>query len=192
MIDSIVIIEHSNIIKEGLSNILSKHKIAHKICSFDSFDSINNNICNCEFSIIITNPSCIIENIPKTKKHYNIPEKTNFIALVYSYIEKDIINSFSDAIYIDDTPSVIINKIQSCLNSNNQIIKNPLSKREIEILKMLVKGLTNKEVAIILCLSVHTVVTHRKNIMEKTAIKSLSGLAVYAIVNGIMDIQDIK
>jgi len=192
MVDCIVIIERSDIIRQGLYSIFSKHKIAHKVCSYESFDAINGNTCTCEHNIIITNPSCLNGDIDKIRKQYNIPKNTNFIALVYSYIKKDILSSFDDVIYIDDQPSTIANKIEACKKDNNTANKHPLSKREIEILKELVKGLTNKEVAEELCLSVHTVVTHRKNIMEKTGIKSLSGLAVYAIVNGIMDIQEIK
>lgn len=192
MLDCIVIIERSEIIKQGLINIISQNKISKKICAFDSFDELISKSCSAEYPVIITNPACLHENITKTKKLYKFPQDSNFIAIVYSYIEKDIITSFDDAIYIDDAPGSIINKIKACKKIKHETKEHSLSKREIEILKELIKGNTNKEVAEELCLSVHTVVTHRKNIMEKTAIKSLSGLAVYAILNNIMDIQEIK
>ncbi|MGB5990614.1 MAG: LuxR C-terminal-related transcriptional regulator [Marinifilaceae bacterium] len=192
MLDCIVIIEKSEIIKQGLINIISTNKITKKVCAFDSFDELILKSCSAEYSIIIANPACLHENLSKTKKTYKLSKDVSFMAIVYSYIEKEIISPFDNAIYIDDSPTTIVNKIRACKSINKETTEHALTKREIEILKELIKGNTNKEVAEELCLSVHTVVTHRKNIMEKTGIKSLSGLAVYAILNNIMDIQEIK
>jgi len=66
-----------------------------------------------------------------------------------------------------------------------------LSIREVEVLALLCKGLTNKEIADKLCIALTTVITHRKNIQEKTGIKSLSGLTVYAIMNGFINADEI-
>lgn len=66
-----------------------------------------------------------------------------------------------------------------------------LSMREIEVLVQLCKGFTNKEIADKLCIGLTTVITHRKNIQEKTGIKSLSGLTVYAILNGYITASEI-
>jgi DNA-binding CsgD family transcriptional regulator len=192
MLDCIVIIERSDIIKQGLINIISKYRVSNKICTFNSFNEYSTKACTQKHHIIITNPNCLYESVNKTKKHFNVLPETCFIATVYSYLEKDIINAFDEILYIDDSPSTIINKIKACTNVKTISAEGVLSKREIEILKELIKGHTNKEVASALHLSVHTIITHRKNIMEKTGIKSLSGLAVYAIVNNIMDIQEIK
>lgn len=64
-----------------------------------------------------------------------------------------------------------------------------LSRREKDILVEIAKGLTNKEISEKLHLSVNTVMTHRKNITRKTNIKSVSGLTVYALLNGFVDID---
>lgn len=66
-----------------------------------------------------------------------------------------------------------------------------LSDREKEIVKLIAKGLTNKEIAAQLFLSVHTVATHRRNISGKLQIHSPAGLTIFAIVNGLLDISDI-
>ena len=66
-----------------------------------------------------------------------------------------------------------------------------LSQREIDVLKCLIEGKSNKEVAEALYISTHTVVSHRKNISEKTGIKSLAGLTIYAILHGIVDIDNL-
>lgn len=66
-----------------------------------------------------------------------------------------------------------------------------LSNREVEVLSLLVQGLINKEVADRLCISLATVVSHRKNIVEKTGLRSLAALTIYAVMHGYVDISNI-
>ncbi len=61
---------------------------------------------------------------------------------------------------------------------------NDLSQREIDVLSQVARGYTNKEIADRLNISINTVLTHRKNITSKLGIKSVSGLSVYAMMNG--------
>ncbi|MGM9805520.1 MAG: LuxR C-terminal-related transcriptional regulator [Candidatus Aphodosoma sp.] len=67
-----------------------------------------------------------------------------------------------------------------------------LSNREKEIIACFAKGMINKEIADHLCLSVHTVTTYRRNIAAKLQIHSPAGLVIYAILNNIIDIKDVK
>lgn len=67
-----------------------------------------------------------------------------------------------------------------------------LSQREKEIIRCVVKGLSNKEIAEELFISVHTVITHRRNIARKLEIHSPTLLTVYAIVNKLVDISEVK
>ncbi len=66
-----------------------------------------------------------------------------------------------------------------------------LSDREIEVLSLIVQGYLNKEIASLLHISITTVITHRKNIMEKLDMKSVSSLTIYAVINGYVDISKI-
>lgn len=66
-----------------------------------------------------------------------------------------------------------------------------LSAREIEVLSLIVKGFINKEIASKLNISMATVITHRKNLMGKLGLKSLSSLTIYAVMNGYVDINEI-
>ena len=61
-----------------------------------------------------------------------------------------------------------------------------LSLREIEVLRLVAKGCINKEIADRLSISLTTVITHRKNITEKLGIKSVSGLTIYAVMQGLV------
>lgn len=66
-----------------------------------------------------------------------------------------------------------------------------LSAREVEVTVLLSKGLINKEIADRLSISVTTVITHRKNIMEKLHARSLADIIIYAVVNGLVDVGEI-
>ena len=65
--------------------------------------------------------------------------------------------------------------------------QNTLSNREIDVLKLIIKGHINKEIADLLNISLNTVLTHRKNITSKLGIKTVSGLTFYAMMNGYAD-----
>jgi DNA-binding CsgD family transcriptional regulator len=67
-----------------------------------------------------------------------------------------------------------------------------LSEREVEVLKLVALGNSNKIIADTLCISVNTVISHRKNITEKLGIKTISGLTVYAIMNKLIATEDVK
>ena len=67
-----------------------------------------------------------------------------------------------------------------------------LSRREIEVMSLIVQGYINKEVADLLHIGLSTVITHRKNIMEKLGLKSVSALTSYAVTHGYVDIDKVK
>lgn len=73
----------------------------------------------------------------------------------------------------------------SCLD-DKIVSRGELSSREKEVLRLIATGKLNKEIADELCISVNTVITHRKNLSSKLGIKSASGLSLYAVMNGIL------
>ena len=66
-----------------------------------------------------------------------------------------------------------------------------LSDREIEVMSLIVQGYINKEIADRLNIGLSTVITHRKNIMDKLGMKSVSALTIYAVMHGYVDINKI-
>ena len=67
-----------------------------------------------------------------------------------------------------------------------------LGEREKDVLVCVARGMSNKETANALCLSVHTVTTHRRNISQKLQIHSTAGLIIYAIANGLIQLDEVK
>lgn len=81
-------------------------------------------------------------------------------------------------------------KLSNMISRN--VDNDALSEREKEVIVSLVQGMTNKEIADHLCISVNTVITHRKNIARKLQIHSPAGLTVYAIAKGLIDISSVN
>lgn len=82
-------------------------------------------------------------------------------------------------------------KISHMINKNSDNNES-LSEREKDVVISMVQGMTNKEIADHLCISINTVITHRRNIARKLQIHSPAGLTIYAIVNNLVDISLVK
>lgn len=129
-----------------------------------------------------------------------VPIMDNLIKDVYVIginIKSSDETGLNDVFHISDTQSTLIHKIQSGLNRVKRISKigsetQELSDREKDILKAVAHGLTNQEIADKLFLSIHTVTTHRKNITAKLGIKTISGLTLYALLNGLVNLEETK
>jgi DNA-binding CsgD family transcriptional regulator len=117
-----------------------------------------------------------------------------FIELKTEYLPDQAVTGNS-TIYLDDTHSLIIEKVRNTVNSFQQEKHSAtasLTERETEVLKLVALGNASKEIADKLNISTHTVITHRKNITEKLGIKSISGLTVFAILNNIIDTNELS
>lgn len=83
-------------------------------------------------------------------------------------------------------------KVQKDINIPNPASANALSERERDVVVSPVHGMSNKEIADHLNISLNTVITHRRNIARKLQIHSAAGLTIYAIVNGLVDLSSVK
>lgn len=123
-------------------------------------------------------------------------KKIRVIALVTSFVDASLLSKYDESISIFDDLERLSKKISGLLNvpSEEEDLENQdaLSQREKEIVICVVKGMTNKEIAEKLFLSIHTVITHRRNISKKLQIHSAAGLIIYAIVNKLVTLNDVK
>lgn len=95
---------------------------------------------------------------------------------------------FDEVLDSSDNQNSIIFKLNRILQKGNTgNSSGQLSAREIEILKQVAQGRSNKEISGKLFISIHTVITHRKHITAKLGIKSISGLTLYASINNLID-----
>jgi DNA-binding NarL/FixJ family response regulator len=189
---TVAIIEKSNIIKEGLTCLLKSHNICSQIAKLDSIDDWFFVFKDEQPDLIIINPDRLKEmDLDRIRQKIELSDKVPIIGLLYQYFDRTVCNMFASTIYITDTEDVILGKLRN-KQKQEQDSGEKLTDREKDVLKLLLKGMSNKEVADQLAISPHTVITHRRNIVEKTGIRSLSGLAIYAILNHISNIDEIS
>jgi DNA-binding CsgD family transcriptional regulator len=189
---NIAVVEPSFIISEGLCNLLLKHN--NKFCIF-KYSTVENFELSADFdslNIVILNPSFLVNRSDLVIKRKSL-KQIKWVGLVYSYFDKSVSSIFDALIEIGDKPEEISNAISQLIVKSNDkdelTVNEPLSEREIGVLVEMVAGLSNKEIADKLNISIHTVMSHRKNIIQKTGIKSLSGLTIYAISNKIVSFK---
>lgn len=118
---------------------------------------------------------------------YNNEEWLYQHALVEDQIFIPVIRRMEQRSRQNDVTVKISNMICQTPKSNEA-----LSDRERDVIVSLVQGMTNKEIADHLCISINTVITHRRNIAKKLQIHSAAGLTIYAIVNNLVDISTVK
>lgn len=107
----------------------------------------------------------------------------------------DIEQDFFTHCSIEDeilAPAMELEKKRNAHKTEDTSNQEELSDREKDVLVQVVNGLSNKEIADVLCISAHTVITHRKNITRKLNIHSTAGLTIYAIVNHLVDLEELK
>ena len=141
----------------------------------------------------------IIKYYPDSRKSYVM----NAVLFDIFNCEKDLAshNEVEDYLFV---PAVLhLEREVSQANTHKKVEEAPmtkeektatddLSQREKEIITCVVKGMSNKEIAESLYISIHTVITHRRNIARKLQIHSPTLLTVYAIVNKLVDISEVK
>ncbi len=194
---NIVIVSPSRILTMGLQAIL---KDSGRFIVKDILTDItkeNEKILGNDTDLIIIDPVIFPYSAISAIRH-RLAEITDaaIVSVSHSTMGEDLRKHFDETISIYDKPNYIIDRLRSALSheSENQSTpenlsaqdKEELSQREKEILICVAKGMLNKEIADRLNLSVHTVITHRKNITRKTGIKTVAGLTVYALLNNLI------
>ena len=191
MSNRIIICEASEIITTGLYDILQSMSGYDVVARIDNPEQLDEKILACDANLLIINPILLgytDRNLPVqlVKEHPQL----SIVALVTTYIEPSLLKPYDSIIEISDSKLKVINKIGQIEKNNDKSEKNDdveLSKREIDVLVAVAKGMMNKEIADQMNISIHTVISHRKNITRKTGIKSVSGLTVYALLNNLID-----
>lgn len=112
------------------------------------------------------------------------------VALKSVPMDEEQLKQYDGAVGLYDDPVAIVRKLRESLSSREESPESEgydLSAREKDILVCVAKGMLNKEIADHYNISIHTVITHRKNITRKTGIKTVAGLTVYALLNNLID-----
>lgn len=124
------------------------------------------------------------------RKHQKFLRKRNFSIIGINFNNQQPVDSslFDEMLLQTDNQSLLFNKLNKFSNLwTKKRTTNQLSSREIEVLKLVALGKSNKQISEKLFISIHTVITHRKHITSKLGIKSISGLTLYAVINSMIE-----
>ena len=194
MSNRVIICEASEIISLGLAEIIDSMAQFDVVSRLDSPEHLSEKITATDANLLIIDPTLLgfhnREFLSQLGKEH---PQLIMIALTTSYLDHSMLTPYHGVIEINDTKSKIISKMNEFAQS--EATKNAddveLSKRETDVLVAVAKGMMNKEIADQMNISIHTVISHRKNITRKTGIKSVSGLTVYALLNNLIDEKDL-
>ena len=135
-------------------------------------------------------PSDGLRNIQLSATLYDIYNNEEWLSQ-HSMVEEEIFIPAIRRLEQRLRQSDVSVKISHMINKNSDNNES-LSEREKDVVISMVQGMTNKEIADHLCISINTVITHRRNIARKLQIHSPAGLTIYAIVNNLVDISLVK
>ncbi|MDR2129676.1 MAG: LuxR C-terminal-related transcriptional regulator [Odoribacteraceae bacterium] len=193
----IAVIEPSILLAEGLKTIFRAHPEFEIVSCTDNIPHFFERPTATPPEIILINPMVIdFQRQNHVKSIFSAYPGTLLMAIVYQFIDQDVLKQYHGSITVFDDANKIQKKLNYAINSSHNspetIDSFDLSDRETEILVSVVKGLQNKEIADAHNISIHTVISHRKNIIRKTGIKSVAGLTVYALLHHLLDQHEIE
>lgn len=193
----VLLVEPSEIVTAGLRKMLAGSEFRLLDC-----DSAADSTAAMEHAqvlepdIAVINPS-VFDSFRRTSIRMAYPQlhDVSLVAMVYQVYDEEMLKEFDGVVNIFDSQSQILRKLRQSLVRDESPVQTEnyeLSEREREILVSVARGKTNKEIADMHNISIHTVISHRKNISRKTGIKTIAGLTVYALLNNMIAESDME
>ena len=189
---NLVIAEPFHVVFEGLKQIFSEAGRKYEIYRVMNLDELQQLLLRENIDLVLINPVLLQNQVDRFNKMRSETGNLSWIGLVNSNFIPQLLGLFDGLIHLTDFPNEIVAIVNKFVESEKKSIESApvLSDREVDVLKLLIQGLSNKEIADKLNISTHTVITHRKNISVKTGIKSLSGLTIYAVVQNLISLDN--
>lgn len=178
-------------IREALLQIASSDRIVLK--DTDDFYNLKTIIRETDPALVVTSPILVSDPLLPLFKEEIQMQGIKYVACCITTPETEYLKNYDAKFTLSESAGDIARTIEELLagNDGEDEAEETLTAREKEVIIYVVKGLTNKEIAAQLFISTHTVITHRKNIARKLDIHSPAGLTVYAIMNKLVDLEDI-
>ena len=178
----VAIVESSQIIAEGLKTLLSRSANIEVVLTCDSLAELTPMMATADIDVVMLD---ITQSIG-----YDSLGDVPLIGIQTSLVDSQALRPFHSVVNIysssESVERAILDATQSAAEKS-PAESHELSERERDVLVLVAQGMTNKEIASKLFISPHTVISHRKNIVHKTGIRSVAGLTVYAVLNKLID-----
>lgn len=187
----VLIVEQSHVIGLGLIELIKKFQDIAGVKMMSREEDCCAVVQDFEPDLILINTNYL----DSEKMQMLMDAKGSEAVVIYVFNSSLPLDAPDNHLSIHDTKAALHRKLQQTMlklkTEKEDQAAEDLSPRERSILKEVALGLTNKEIADKAYISIHTVISHRKNITRKLGIKTVSGLTVYAILNNIIQMDDI-
>lgn len=194
-----IVAEPIFLLRKGIVSLVNEFPNTIVVREMENVTRLSETISRYSPDAIIVDSSILSELTQDELKKISSRKKQIFIAGIIKNEHKPTDNGklITHFFKIDDDKSEIQKQLKDMVsridtNRGSPSISSELSEREMEILKDVALGMSNKEIAEKNYISPHTVITHRKNITRKLGIKTVSGLTIYAIINKLIGMDEVK
>lgn len=190
----VAIIEPSAIIAEGVATLAGRSGEFEVVYSGGDMRILMERFAMVAPDVVIVGSQMVGANNQSLRVAYPELQSVTLALLSTTVCDEEVMRQFDGVVNIYDGQAQIIRKLHAAVEqgeTNPYSDSHDLSERERDVLILVAKGKTNKEIADELNISIHTVMSHRKNITHKTGIKSVAGLTVYALLNNLLDQNDV-
>lgn len=190
----VAIIEPSAIIVEGVATLAGRSGEFEVVYSGGDMRMLIERFAMVAPDVVIVGSQMVGANNQSLRVSYPELQSVTLALLSTTVCDEEVMRQFDGVVNIYDGQAQIIRKLHAAVEqgeTNPYSDSHDLSERERDVLILVAKGKTNKEIADELNISIHTVMSHRKNITHKTGIKSVAGLTVYALLNNLLDQNDV-
>lgn len=190
----VAIIEPSAIIAEGVATLAVRSGEFEIVYSGGDMRMLMERFAMVAPDVVIVGSQMVGANNQSLRVAYPELQSVTLALLSTTVCDEEVMRQFDGVVNIYDGQAQIIRKLHAAVEqgeTNPYSDSHDLSERERDVLILVAKGKTNKEIADELNISIHTVMSHRKNITHKTGIKSVAGLTVYALLNNLLDQSDV-
>lgn len=193
-IHKLLIVEPNAVIALGLEAVIKRsNKFRIQITLDLDLENIISTVKFFTPDIILINPILLGTHLDE---RFVSAAHAKIIAITMGGVDSAIFYGYDATINLAESSEVILQNLLSIVSLSegddaNLDNERLLSPREKDVVAFVAKGLTNKEISSKLSISIHTVITHRRNIAKKLKIHSPSGLTIYAIVNKLVNIDEI-
>lgn len=188
----------SHLITKGLESLLMEVAMVEIVGKSDSSFKLIEKILQEEPDFVIISEEILEPQLENDlEKYFPDKNKTAVLFLRNTGNSEKAKSVFFASLNLYQPKNELLKKLSKIIESRMPAGKTSskssnLSEREKNILRHVAMGSTNKEIGEKLFISIHTVTTHRKNITQKLGIKTVSGLTVYSILNGIINLEEVS
>ena len=182
-----LIVEPSEIVRTGLQRILTDDGSFSFLALLSDAVNLEERVKALCPDLLIVNPTLLVPPVrSQLAAIQQLQPNMAIAASVYQYLDQDVLQLFRVSIDIREKRNRIAQLLKTEVDRVSSLDDDEnyeLSIREREVLVLVAQGLSSKQIADKLNISIHTVNSHRKNVTRKTGIRSVAGLAVYATLH---------